>query len=62
MYRINDNLYAIEETDNITFIRDDGGKLDICIGEQKTLNSEEGPRIIEKEEAVILCITKEIPF
>lgn len=61
MYKINDNCYAIEDTDNITFVRDGGGKIDIMAGtEQWSKNPEDGPTIITSHEVVKLSIIPEI--
>ena len=62
MYKINDNTYAIEKGDNVKFIRDGGGEIDILTGKEKHIDSEEGPRIIEKDEAVILTVMPIVPF
>ena len=61
MYKINETTYAIEEGDNITFVRDGGGLIQLfagCTGAMESHNPDDGPSIYGEEEYIVLEVRK----
>jgi len=57
MYKISERQYAIEEGDNISFVRDGGGTLQFWAGAyeaMQTANPEDGPSVYGNEEYVVI--------
>jgi hypothetical protein len=57
MYKISDRQYALEEGDNISFVRDGGGKVQLFAGECEAMSSpnpDDGPDLYAEQEMVIL--------
>jgi len=64
MYKINERQYAIEEGDNIVFVRDGGGKMQLFIGvaeAMKTSGPDGGPHTYLEEEMIVLEVRKHSP-
>lgn len=67
MYKISDRTMALEEGDNIAFVRDRGGKIQIFIGNCEAMKSHDpngSPHTYLEEEMVVLEVRKshhEIP-
>ena len=61
MYQINDRSWAIEEGDNISFVRDGGGKMQVFVGDCDVMKSHDpdgGPRTYVEGEMVVLEVHK----
>ena len=61
MYKINDRAYALEEGDNLSFVRDGGGMIQIFAGACDAMKSDDpdaGPSIYAEEEMVVLGVRK----
>ena len=57
MYKINDRTYALEEGDNLTFVRDGGGNIQLFAGAHEAMNSphsDDGPSMYGEEEMIVL--------
>lgn len=57
VYKISDKQYAIEEGDNIAFVRDGGGDIQLFAGDEgamKTSDPDAGPHTATKAEYVVL--------
>lgn len=51
MYKINETTIALEKGDKLTIVRDGGGSMDLCAGDEAAMKDPEtGPRIIERAE------------
>ena len=66
MYQISERSWAIEEGDNIAFVRDGGGRMQVFIGGCEAMKSHDpdgGPHIYTEGEIVVLEVRKhhEIP-
>ena len=61
MYQINDKQWAIEEGDNVTFVRDGGGEMQAFIGDCEAMKSHDpdgGPHTYAEGEMVVLEVRK----
>ena len=62
MYKINDRTFALEEGDNLSFVRDGGGKVQLFAGEceaMKSPNPDDGPSLYAEQEMIILEVRKQ---
>ena len=61
MYKINDNKYALEIGDNISFVKDGGGQIQFWGGQYEAMqssNPEDGPSTYGMEEYIVLEVRK----
>ena len=61
MYQISEKTYALEEGDNISFIRDGGGGMQVFAGNYEDMQSDDpddGPHTYTEAEMVVLEIRK----
>lgn len=66
MYKINDRSYAMEDGDNISFIRDGGGSIQLFAGGYEAMKSHDpdsGPHTCTEAEMIVLEVREhhEIP-
>ncbi len=57
MYQINERSWAIEEGDNISFVRNGGGEIQVFIGNCEAMKSsgpDDGPHTYAEGEMVVL--------
>ena len=61
MYKINDNTYALEVGDNIAFVKDGGGTIQLwggMKGAMQNSNPDDGPATYAEEEYIVLEVRK----
>lgn len=62
MYKINNITFALEVGDNLTFVRDGGGKIQIFLGDTEAMKShdpDKGPSIYTEQEMIVLEVRSE---
>jgi hypothetical protein len=61
MYKISDSQYAIEKGDNISFVRDGGGNIQLFAGDYDAMQTDDpnaGPHTYKEAEYIVLEVRK----
>jgi len=61
MYKINDKTYALEAGDNVAFVRDGGGNIQLFAGDYEAMKSHDpdgGPHTYTEAEMIVLEVRR----